>query len=118
MKTIPVSAPFLLSVFHVDADLQLLELCQVEIPRLYNEHHLVSHDRIMCRVDRFLFGTKKYQIGKIFQNGHKNIPNGRKIHQMAIKYTHWPTNIQTIFIATPSKIYPNWELLATLRVSF
>jgi hypothetical protein len=33
----------------------------------------------------------------------QNIPNGRKIYQMAIKYA--PYSI----IARPSKIYPNWE---------
>jgi hypothetical protein len=28
-------------------------------------------------------------FGTTYQNG-KNIPNGRKIYQMAVKYTKWP----------------------------
>jgi hypothetical protein len=34
----------------------------------------------------------------------RNIPNGRKIDQMAIKYTN-------LSIARASKIYPNWDFL-------
>jgi hypothetical protein len=38
-------------------------------------------------------------LGKKYQNG-ENIPNDRKIYQIAIKYTN-------IFIPRPSKICPN-----------
>jgi hypothetical protein len=32
-------------------------------------------------------------LGKIYQNGEKDIPNGHKIFQMVTKYTKWSQNI-------------------------
>jgi hypothetical protein len=45
----------------------------------------------------------------------ENMSNDHKMYQMGIKYTIWPSvdnmaiKISTSSIATPSKIYPNWE---------
>jgi hypothetical protein len=39
----------------------------------------------------------------------KNIPNGRRIDQMAGELTKWLYNIPVSSIARPSKIYPNWD---------
>jgi hypothetical protein len=47
-------------------------------------------------------------LGAAYQNG-KNIPNGRKIYQMATKYTKWPQDIPTSPIVRFSRIYPNWD---------
>jgi hypothetical protein len=40
----------------------------------------------------------------------KNVPNGRKIYQIAGKLPEWPQNIPTSSIARPSKINPNWDV--------
>jgi hypothetical protein len=42
----------------------------------------------------------EYQMVTKYTKWPQNIPNDRKIDQMAIKYTN---------IARPSKIYPNWD---------
>jgi hypothetical protein len=50
-------------------------------------------------------GGKIYQITTKYTKRGKNIPNGHKIFpidQIVIKYTK-------IFLARPSKIYPNWD---------
>jgi hypothetical protein len=39
----------------------------------------------------------------------QTIPNGHKLHQMAIKYSKWSSNIPTFTIQRPSKIYPNCD---------
>jgi cytochrome c len=48
------------------------------------------------------FTIQKYQNGK-------NIPNDRKLYQMAIKYKKWSQNIPKFSIRWPSKIYPNLD---------
>jgi hypothetical protein len=59
------------------------------------------------RVARF-FLVQYTKTGKMYQNG-ENIPKGHKICQLAGKLTKWPWNIPTSSIASPSKIYPNWD---------
>jgi hypothetical protein len=59
------------------------------------------------RVARFYWNNipkreKIYQVTIKYTKWSQNIPSGRKIDQIAIKYTN-------IFLATPSKIYPNWD---------
>jgi hypothetical protein len=63
---------------------------------------------VRARVARFFFGAAYQNMKnipnncKLYQMANIYIPNGRKIHQMALKYT-------TFSIARPSKIYPNWD---------
>jgi hypothetical protein len=83
------------------------------------------HRAKTCWVARF-FLTQKYQNWENYSkwpqsipNGRKNLPNGRKIYQMAIKlpndqtYTKWlqklPNDQTYTNIPRPSEIYPNWD---------